>query len=172
MLENFFGDDISRFFNERGTASIPAVNVAETSNSFRIEVAAPGMRREDFKVNIEDNVLTISAGRKTSSEVNLPGEQPRSGAKAESPGSGVRAQSAQETDKSKTENQAMINREASGDSESYMRREFSYSSFTRSFTLPANVDPENIQASYKDGVLSLTIPKKEEKRNTKEIRIE
>lgn len=94
--------------------SFPAVNVLETEESFQIELAAPGLKKEDFKVNIHENTLTISTEKTT---------------------------------------------EATG---KYTRREFNFSTFKRSFTLPKTVDSEQIVATYTDGILGLVLPKKEE----------
>ncbi len=94
--------------------SFPAVNVLETEDAFQIELAAPGLKKEDFKVNIHENTLIISTEKTT---------------------------------------------ETTG---KYTRREFNFSTFKRSFTLPKTVDGEQIVATYTDGVLGLTLPKKEE----------
>lgn len=112
-----FGRDINDFFNasSSGVTNIPAVNVVEHQDGFRIEVAAPGLKKEDFKLNLNCNNLTISAS--------------------------------QETQKG---------------SEKYTRREFSYSSFQRTFTLPTSIDAERIQATYTDGLLKIDVPKREE----------
>lgn len=124
LLNDFFADgwlNSSLIGGWSGEATLPAVNISETNDDFRIEVAAPGMKRDDFKVEIDNNVLTISSQRE-----NENGEKEQSG-----------------------------NR--------YTRREFSYQSFQRRFTLPDNtVEGEKIQARYTDGILNITIPKKEE----------
>jgi HSP20 family protein len=118
MADEFFGKDfLSNFFDTQTGISMPSVNIIEGKDDFKIEVAAPGLEKKDFKINLENNVLTIS------SEKEMKNEQ---------------------TD------------------DRYMRREFSYSTFQRSFALPNTVDAEKINASYKDGVLNLVIPKKEE----------
>lgn len=118
MVDEFFGKDLlSNFFDTQTGISMPSVNIIEGKNDFRIEVAAPGLEKKDFKINLENNVLTIS------SEKEVKNEQA---------------------------------------DDNYMRREFSYSSFQRSFALPNTVDAEKISANYKDGVLNLVIPKKEE----------
>ncbi len=124
MIENFFNREFDNFFSDRyyGNnvfASTPAVNVVENKEGFRIEVAAPGMKKEDFRINLNHNHLTISV------------------------------QKQQET--------AEDNQE-----EKYARREFSYSSFQRTFTLPQSVDGEKVQASYTDGILHVNLPKREE----------
>ncbi|ADB41123.1 Hsp20/alpha crystallin family protein [Spirosoma linguale] len=122
LIENFFGRDMNDLFNTNGSgvASVPAVNVLEHQDGFRIEVAAPGLKKEDFKLNLNHNNLTISGSQETQKE---------------------------DQDKN---------------NERYTRREFSYSSFQRTFTLPTSVDAENIQAAYTDGVLKINIPKREE----------
>ena len=105
-------------YSNTGT-TIPAVNIRETNEAFEVEMAAPGMKKNDFKIELEGNLLTIS---------------------------------------SETSNQT---EEKEGDR--YSRREFSYLSFQRSFTLAKDVlDAEKIKAKYEDGVLRLHIPKKEE----------
>lgn len=101
-------------------ATLPAVNVMETNDDFRIEVAAPGMKRNDFKVELDNNVLTISSQREDKNE-----EKDENG--------------------------------------NYTRREFSYQSFQRSFSLPENkVLGDKIAARYVDGILHVTVPKSEE----------
>lgn len=108
--------------------TLPAVNVIENDDEFKIELAAPGMTKGDFKINLDGNVLTISSEKKIEKE-----------------------------DKK----------------QNYTRREFSYQSFQRSFTLPEHtVDREKVVASYKDGILHIQIPKKEEARpKSREIEI-
>ena len=99
------------------TISTPAVNIVETKDEFKIEVAAPGLNKDDFKINLENNELTISANKEIKNEEK---------------------------------------------NESYTRREFGYSSFTRSFTLPETIQGEKISAGHKDGILTIHVPKKEE----------
>lgn len=116
MFSDFFGADDLTFDNAFNRDWVPAVNVAETDKQFEIEFAVPGMKKEDFKINIENNVLTVSAERKEEKE-----------------------------EKKKN----------------YTRQEYSYNSFTRSFTLPENVKHDDIKAQYKDGVLKLDIAKED-----------
>ncbi|UHG91209.1 Hsp20/alpha crystallin family protein [Spirosoma oryzicola] len=125
LIENFFGRDMNDLFNSNSSwvNNVPAVNVVEHKDGFRIEVAAPGLKKEDFKLNLNHNNLTISSYQATQQE--QPSDEGR-------------------------------------DKEKYTRREFSYSSFQRIFTLPTSVDADNIQASYTDGVLKIEIPKREE----------
>lgn len=102
------------FFN--GRMNVPPVNIAETHDQFRLELSVPGMNKDDFKVDIEQGILTISSER----------------------------------EEEHTEN-----------SKEYKRQEFSYSSFSRSFTLPDNADENKINAKYDNGVLQVTINKKD-----------
>jgi HSP20 family protein len=125
-MSNLFDDFFTRdragwgMNNSETNTTIPAVNIRETNDNFEVEMAAPGMNKEDFKVELDGNQLTISSESKK--------EQ-------------------QETD----------------EQHRYSRQEFSYQSFQRSFTLPKDVvDADKIQAKYNNGVLQLTIPKKEE----------
>jgi HSP20 family protein len=120
--DNFFSKDLMDWgmsnFSSTDT-TLPAVNVKESEDAFEIEVAAPGMKKEDFNVNFENNVLTISSERKEESRREEKGQ--------------------------------------------YTRREFSYQSFQRSFTIPENlVEGEQISAKYSDGLLCIHLPKKEE----------
>lgn len=120
LLENFFGRDMDEMFNRTrvGTA-VPAVNIREDNEAFRVEIAAPGLKKDDFRVTLDNGLLTISAeGHQEYEQKNAEGR--------------------------------------------YTRREFSYHSFSRSFTLPSTVDAEHIDARYQDGILHLAIPKKEE----------
>lgn len=113
-LDDKFFDD----FFEQGK-SLPAVNVVEDPDKFKIEVAAPGLKKEDFKLNVDNGILTISSEQRQENETK---------------------------------------------EENYKKREFHYSSFSRSFTLPGSTDSERISASYKDGILNIQIPKREEAR--------
>ena len=95
------------------------VNISEVSNGYTVDVIAPGFEKTDFKVNIDNNVLTISAERKTE-------------------------------EKSQTDKQ--------------IRKEYSYRSFKRSFTIDDKIDATAIDASYVNGVLKLNLRKKAEVR--------
>jgi len=130
LLNSFLTDDWfdSTLANWRTAgASMPAVNVRESNDDFVIEVAAPGMKRNDFNVALDNNLLTISSRREENSEEK-------------------------------------------GHEGEYMRREFSFQSFQRSFSLPeAKVEGGKISARYTDGILYVTIPKREEA-NLKPVR--
>jgi HSP20 family protein len=122
LFSDFFNRDLfdssGSNFSNTGT-TLPAVNIKETKENFEVEMAAPGMTKNDFKVELDGNLLTIT---------------------------------------SETNNQVEEN-----EGDRYSRKEFSYQSFQRSFTLPKDVvDAEKINAKYEDGVLRLLIPKKEE----------
>jgi HSP20 family protein len=105
--------------NSNTDTTIPAVNIKETGDAFEVEMAAPGMTKNDFKIELDANVLTITSERKMDQEQN---EDSR-----------------------------------------YTRREFSYESFQRTFSLPKQVvDEDKIEAKYENGVLHLIIPKKEQ----------
>jgi HSP20 family protein len=115
------------FIGDKLVARVPAVNIAENDNEFHIELAVPGLKKEDFKINLDKNILTVSAEKKS--------------------------ENAEETKK-------------------FSKREYSYNSFVRSFTLPDSVDHSKIEADYTDGILKLTIAKREEaKFQSREIAI-
>ena len=117
LLESFFGKDLGEFVGRDYATAIPAVNVVETTEKFTVEVAAPGLKKENFHINLNNNLLTIASSYEKSNE------------------------------------------EAKG---KYTRKEFGYTSFQRSFTLPTTVDSSKIEASYKEGILYVYLPKREE----------
>ncbi|MGJ8714486.1 MULTISPECIES: Hsp20/alpha crystallin family protein [Maribacter] len=102
---------------ENKRATVPAVNIKENEKDFELELFVPGRVKDDFKIEIDDSVLTISA------EIKEENEEVK---------------------------------------ENFTRREFSISSFKRSFTLPDTVATDNIEATYEGGILKFNIPKKEE----------
>jgi HSP20 family protein len=102
------------------TNSMPAVNIKEDEKSFMLDLAVPGIDKKDLKIDINEDLLTISSETKNDSEENKDG---------------------------------------------YKRKEFSYTSFCRSFQIPENVNREKIEANYKDGILSVSLPKFEEEKN-------
>ena len=114
VFDSIFNDT---FFNDRMVTRVPAVNISETENNYHVELAAPGLKKEDFKLNLERNNLTISV-----------------------------EQSSNHEDHQKR----------------YSKREYSYSSFVRTFTLPESADDSQIAASYTDGILRIDIAKREE----------
>jgi HSP20 family protein len=120
VFDDFF-KPWNEWFEGRGaparTITVPAVNVTENEQNYSVSVAAPGLKKEDFKIGLSRNMLTISA----------------------------------EKDEENEEKEGKYN-----------RKEYNYSSFSRSFTLPEEVNREQIDAKYEDGVLKLVLPKKEE----------
>ena len=115
LIENLERNFLGRV--DENSGDIPAVNIKEENDKFILEMAAPGMSKDAFKINLDNYQLTISSEQK----------------------------------KEKKEKE-----------DNYTRREFVYSSFSRSFTLPKTIDVEKIKADYKNGILLLTLPKKEE----------
>jgi len=113
----------SEWMDEKWPYSIqtPAVNVKETERHYEITLAAPGLQKDDFKIDVNGSMITISAERDEKRE---------------------------EKD------------------ETFTRREYSYSSFSRSFSLPEDIVQEKIDANYVNGELKLLLPKKEEARKT------
>lgn len=124
LFDDFFTRDLLNWGlanNSTTNTTIPAVNIKETADAFEVEMAAPGMRKDDFKVELDGNQLTIGSEYESQNEAK--------------------------------------------EGERFTRREFSYQSFQRSFTLPKNVvDVDQIEARYENGVLRLLIPKREEAR--------
>lgn len=125
LLSNFFGpslfdtdviDFVSSRFPRLGI-TVPTANFAETPTEYRIELAAPGLERKDFNIEVENNTLTISAEK--------------------------------EEEKKDSE-------------EGYSRKEYSFNSFTRTFTLPEDVKEGDIEAKYENGILKVTLPKVKE----------
>lgn len=131
-VDSLWGDFLDRdFFSKKlelGT-SVPAVNTKETEEAYVLEIAVPGMQKEDINVDLDNNLLTISSEKEEEKEEK--------------------------------------------DGEKITRREFSYSSFNRSFQLPENIDTEAISANYSDGLLKLSLPKTEpiQAENKKHIEI-
>lgn len=121
VFDDLFNRELLNWGNKNYSSTsttVPSVNIKETGDAFEVEVAAPGMEKNDFKITLDGNLLTISSSKEE-------------------------------------------NREEEKDN--YTRREFSYQSFQRSFELPKDVvDQDNINARYENGLLLLTIPKKEE----------
>ncbi len=116
--DNFFNDNIIRdTWNKTFPVVSPAVNIIEHPEAFVIEVAAPGLAKEDFQLNLEKDLLTIKVAKEVSSE---------------------------------------------DEDQKWHRKEFSYSSFERSFRLPETISEDNIVAKYDNGVLSVNLPKREE----------
>jgi len=118
-MPGFFDDDFFPVLNTR-TSSMPAVNIREDEKRFTLDLAVPGIDKKELKIDINEDVLTISSETKNESEESKDG---------------------------------------------YKRKEFSYSSFCRSFQIPENINKDKIEANYKDGILSVTLPKAEEEKH-------
>lgn len=114
IFDNFFNES---FVSDRLVTRVPAVNITETSDAYSIELAAPGLKKEDFKINVDKDLITVSV--------------------------------------EKTE-------ESTEEDKVFSKKEYSYTSFSRSFSLPDTVDYNSIDANYEDGVLCLKIGKKED----------
>jgi len=117
-IEEFFGNDFVSNYNEHNAnVSVPSVNVKEDDEKFLIEVAAPGLHKEDFNIEVDNGILKISSEKK---------------------------------------------QEYDNKSEKILRREFSYCSFKRTFSLPDSVNTEKIDAKHENGILYVNLPKREE----------
>ena len=113
----FFNDVFDRFLTDEKATWMPAVNIIERENDYKIDLAVPGLDKKDFKIEVENNLLVVSGERKE--------------------------EKMEEKDK-------------------VTKREFHYGSFKRSFSLPEIANEEKITATYNNGVLSVSIAKKEE----------
>ena len=132
LMEDFFQNGFGRVADEPGYMNVP-VNIKESANGYILEVVAPGFEKTDFKVNIDNNVLTVSVEKK--SEENKEGV-------------------------------------GKATSEKQIRKEYSFRSFKRSFTIDDKIDATAVEASYVNGVLILNLPKKAEVREAvKDIKI-
>jgi HSP20 family protein len=118
--EDFFDGNWSGQSNRMDTGTrLPAVNIKESEDDFEIHVAASGMEKKDFEINVDNKVLSISVEEK-------------------------------------------IENEEKGKKGNFKRSEFSFTSFKRAFSLPSTVEENNMEVSYDNGMLKITIPKKEE----------
>jgi HSP20 family protein len=115
-MSNLFNDDFFPVLNT-SASSMPAVNIKEDEKKYTLELAVPGIDKKDLKIDINEDVLTISSESSNEKEENKDG---------------------------------------------YKRKEFSFASFCRSFYIPENVNRDSIEANYKDGILTVGLPKQEE----------
>ncbi len=123
-LPTIFEDLLTQNVVNQERFTVPAINIIENEDNFKIELAAPGLKKDNFKIEVDNNKLTISSevsSEKINSNVN------------------------------------------------FTRKEFDFSSFTRTFALSDNINTDAIKATYKNGVLSITLPKKEEKKDIKKM---
>lgn len=118
-MEKFFNAPLDEFFNLGKVINVPAVNVSETDKEFKLCIAAPGLDKGDFKVEVVEDMLTISAEKEREEKEEKEGR--------------------------------------------FNRREYNYSSWSRSFTLPEGCMSDKIDAKYEHGELKILIPKSEVK---------
>ena len=121
LFDRFFDNDLfdwsSRNYSSTNT-TLPSVNIKESNENFEVEVAAPGFTKNDFKIELNHDLLTVSSDKEIENETK--------------------------------------------EGQHFSLREFSYQSFSRSFSLPNTADSEKIGAKYENGILRIMIPKKEE----------
>ncbi len=121
VFDRFFDRELfdwsNRNYSETNT-TLPSVNIKENKEGYEVEVAIPGFDKNDFKLELNNDVLTVSSEKKVENETK--------------------------------------------EGERFTKREFSYQSFSRSFSLPDTADSDKIAASYESGILKIGIPKKEE----------
>jgi HSP20 family protein len=116
LLEDFFNTGIAGVNRWLSGYNFPAVNIQDVNDAYLVCIAAPGINKEDFKVELHDDVLTVSSELKKEKESNEGG---------------------------------------------YMRKEFNWQSFKRSFRLPIKVAKDKVEATYNDGILKIKLPKQE-----------
>ena len=118
FMPSIFEDDFFPTVSGSNNITRPAVNIKEDEKKYSLELAVPGIDKKDLKIEVNEDILTISMEQKVEKE---------------------------------------------DESQGYKRREFSYTSFCRSFYLPDDSNREKIEASYKDGILTVDLHKTEEK---------
>ncbi|MCC8036256.1 MAG: Hsp20/alpha crystallin family protein [Rikenellaceae bacterium] len=163
IFNDFFGNE----WLERQSNASPAVNIMENDSEYKVEVAAPGLTREDFKIQLEDdNHLVISMEKRSEKSYGDPqaamNENTGSSALEQGEQSGQQPQTGENAEPSQQQGQQIQKWSGSQLQQSadrYLRREFSYSSFRQSMILPDNVNVEKIEASVNDGILTIVIPK-------------
>lgn len=126
LFDNLFGNTTRQPMQSREYDCEPSTNIIEKNDGFELHMAVPGVKKEDVKINLEKNVLSITSEKEAEKE---------------------------------------------DENVKYTRREFVYGSFCRSFTLPETVDVEKIKADFVDGILKIQLPRREETKVTREIKI-
>lgn len=145
-IPSIFNDFFNNELLVRNSSTAPAINVLETEKEYKVEVAAAGMCKDDFKISIDgDNDLTITMEKNCSSDNCNCG-----------------------CEKEKEEKKSEEKCECKG---RYLRREFSYTKFQQTLVLPEDADTAKIEAKVKHGVLCIHIPKKAEVAHEKSSRI-
>jgi len=125
LFDNLFQPENADDFPLAASAWSPAVDIAESDAAFVVKMELPGVAKEDVRITMEQNILTVKGEKKQEKESKTP---------------------------------------------DYHRVERSYGSFQRSFTLPSTVTADRVDASFRDGILSITLPKAEASR-PKEIEV-
>ena len=130
-VDPWLNDVFDTFFRDNGlrksfSNQTPSVYIVEKENGYAVALATHGLKKEDFNISIDKNILTVSAEKKTEKEV---------------------------------------------EDKKYSKREFNYTSFSRSFTLPDTINNEDVDAKYDNGVLTISLNKKEEVDTKKTIAI-
>ena len=142
IFNDFFNSDIL----VRNSSTVPAINVYETDKEYKVDVAAAGMSKEDFKIHIDsDNDLTITMEKNCNCETK----------------------NGEKCCDEKKEKEEKCNDGKCEEKGRYLRREFSYTRFQQTLILPDDADTTKIEAKVKHGVLRIHIPKKMEKEETK-----
>lgn len=118
LIDRFFNDSLTRSGGSTYGSFVPKVDIIENEKDYEVHVAVPGMNKDDFKIDLNDNFLTISGERKLTNEKN---------------------------------------------EKNFHSIETQYGTFSRSFSLPENVDASKINAKYENGILAILIPKDEKK---------
>lgn len=129
LSNQHFGRDLfSNFFSDGADYAVPAVNIKENEKAYIIELAVPGVSKEDIKISLEKDVLTISSSKESKSDKKV---------------------------------------------DDFKRKEFSYNSFSRSFSIPETINKDKVKASHANGILSIELPKiaKDEKNKNRSIKI-
>ena len=116
-FDHLLNDAFDMLTTPARNVSRPAANIVETEKGYEVGIAAPGVTKDDLKIKVDKNILSISATKEVSNEENKP---------------------------------------------NYKHREFSITSFERTFTLPEHVDVDQIEATFENGILKVALPKKAE----------
>lgn len=124
VMDQFFKDILGG--TQYAQKAIPPVNIKETEQLYTVGLVAPGLKKEDFTIEVDNGLLTISYRHEAEKEEVQNGK--------------------------------------------FTRKEFTQSSFKRSFTLPENINEDEINAAYQDGILNIALPKKaEEEKPAKKV---
>lgn len=119
LIDDIFNRELPSVFSQNFNTgiSLPMVNIRETADAYFVEMAVPGLKKSDFNIDLDNQILSISTEKEEENEQS---------------------------------------------NDNYTRREFGYSAFKRTFTLPETIDDGKIKAEYSEGILSIHLPKKEE----------